>query len=50
MIRVILVCLVFLFVSCGTSSSAASSSETSKNKNVLPPNTGSNKYSKVRQH
>ena len=49
MFRVLIVGFVFFILSCGATKQN-NTSDTSENKTVLPPNTASNKYSKLRQN
>lgn len=48
--RLLVLLLMFLFISCGTMNNSKITSSTDKNEIVLPPNTNSNKYSKKRQN
>lgn len=49
MYRIFIVTIIFLMSSCGTAKQN-NTAETSENKHILPPNTASNKYSKMRQN
>lgn len=49
MYKVLIIAILFLFSSCGTMKQTANDSKSSENKNILPPNTASNKYSEMRQ-
>jgi len=47
--KIFIITLIFLTSACGTIKQN-NISENSENKHVLPPNTASNKYSKIRQN
>lgn len=49
MYRLWIIASVILFSSCGTLKETNNDSKSSENKHILPPNTASNKYSKMRQ-
>jgi hypothetical protein len=49
MYKIFIIASVVLFASCGTIKETNNDSKSSENKHILPPNTASNKYSKMRQ-
>jgi len=49
MCRIFILGIAFLFLSCGSLKQTESTTKSSEEKHVLPPNTASNKYSKMRQ-
>ncbi|MDU8884533.1 hypothetical protein RXV94_00070 [Yeosuana sp. MJ-SS3] len=46
--RVLIITIIFLVTSCGTTKQN-NTAKSSENKLILPPNTASNKYSEMRQ-
>ena len=49
MYRILILGIVLLFLSCGTIKQTEFTAKSSEEKHFLPPNTASNKYSKMRQ-
>lgn len=49
MYKILIIAILVLFTSCGTLEKTVNDSNSSENKHILPPNTASNKYSKMRQ-
>ncbi len=49
MYKIWIIAILVLFSSCGTMKDTNNDSKSSESKHILPPNTASNKYSKMRQ-